>query len=65
MTVSRALRLTVVAPFLIAIMILFAITAALWNGISRLSQFPSWLIAMTVVLTLLACLYLIQAVTSW
>lgn len=52
-------------PILFVIGVLFAIIVGLWKLLSWISQFPTWLYAMTVVLTLLTGLCLIKAVTSW
>lgn len=63
--VGLVLLAVVFLPILIVIALLFAVIAGVWNFASWLSQFPSWLIAMTVVLGLLAALCFVMAVTAW
>lgn len=52
-------------PILAAMLVLFAIMVGLWNLVSWLSQFPSWMVAMTVVLGLLAAYCFTEAVWAW
>lgn len=63
--VGLVLLAVVFLPILIVIVLLFAVVVGLWNFVSWMSQFPAWLIAMTVVLGLFAALCFVMAVTAW
>ncbi len=61
----RILLGTLFFPILFVILLLFMAVAGLWNFVSWMSEFPSWLIAMTVVSGAFAVLCFVMAVTSW
>lgn len=52
-------------PILFAMLVLFALMVCLWNLVSWLSQFASWVIATTVVMGLLAVYCIAVAVWAW
>ncbi|MEW2568377.1 hypothetical protein [Streptomyces sp. NPDC047070] len=65
MTVPRLLLGVLCFPLLFVILVLFAVLVCVWRLVFWLSQFPSWLLAMTVVSALFAALCIVMAVRSW
>lgn len=65
MPIVLVLFALVAFPLLAVIVVLFGVIVGVWKLIAFLAELPAWLLAMTVVLSLLGGVCLVMAVTSW